>query len=119
MTYPADRAIHVLNDLWTGGSISSCCLLCFVLFFQRLQVGPTNGFQRNDEWWTDVFREKAGRRAQKAASCMIYKFKEDRRQIVVARNIAYKASDENVVVRGEGGGFGKLCVPLEKSWLRP
>ena len=25
----------------------------------------------------------------------------------------------NVVVRGEGGGFGKLCVPLEKSRLRP
>ena len=53
-----------------------------------LQVGPTNGFQtKNEEWWTDVFREKAGRRAQMVASCRIYKFKEDRRQIVAVRNI--------------------------------
>ena len=52
-----------------------------------LQVGSTNSIQRNDEWWTDLFREKAGRRAQMVASCRIYKFKEDRRQIVVARNI--------------------------------
>ena len=61
------------------------CLRYFLMFF--LQVGPTNGFLRNDEWWTDVFREKAGRRAQMVASCRIYKFKEDRRQIVAVRNI--------------------------------
>ena len=32
MTYPADRAIHVLNNLWTEGLISSS-LFCFVCFF--------------------------------------------------------------------------------------
>ena len=91
-----------------------------IFFDVFLQVGPTNGFQRNDEWWADVFREKVGRRAQMVASCRIYIFKEDRRQIVVARNIckqqlflAYKASDENVVVRGEGGR--RVCEIVRTS----
>ena len=54
-----------------------------------------------------------------AASCRIYKFKEDRRQIVVSRNICkqllfntYKASGENVVVRRGGG---EVCEIVRTS----
>ena len=56
------------------------------------------------QWWTDIFREKAGKSAQITLSSMKH---------------------ENVVESwgrvgwGCGRGPGKLCVPLEKFWLCP
>ena len=53
------------------------------------------------------------------ASCRIYEFKEDRRQSVIARNIyvtvhQYKASNDNVAVRGEGRKVWKIVRTSRK-----
>ena len=87
-----------------------CLFRCNIFFWNNELFSflhPNVGFQRGHAWFIGgpIYLERRRGKEQRQAGCI-------KRENVVAGGSG---------VRGEGGaeGFGKLCVPLEKSRLHP